>query len=216
MADRVVLSVGTKRGLFLFESGAKRDTWKASGPHLKGWAVYHATVDTRKGARVHAAASSDTFGANTFSADLKAKKFSGAKKPPVPPKLPPKGLAFAKKYSIPVNPRVWHIEPARRSEPRVLYAGTAPAGLFRSEDDGKTWRGVDSINNHPTRKDWMPGAGGMCLHSIQVDPVNPDRMWIGISAAGSFRTNDGGKSWKPINRGVKSFTGAVMGSETGT
>ena len=216
MSDRVVLSVGTKRGLFVLESDSKRSSWKMTGPHLKGWAIYHATVDTRKGARIHAAASSDVFGTNTFSGDLKSKKFAGAKKPPVPPKLPAKGLKFAKKYSIPILPRVWHIEPARRHEPGVLYAGTAPAGLFRSEDSGKSWAPIDSINNHPTKKDWMPGAGGMCLHSIQVDPVNPDRMWIGISAAGSVRTDDGRKTWKPLNRGVKSFTGAVMGSETGT
>lgn len=216
MADRVVLCVGTKRGLFLFESGARRDSWKSSGPHLKGWSIYHATVDTRKGGRLHAAASSDVFGTSTFSADLKAKKFAGAKKPPVPPKLPAKGLKFAKKYSIPVNPRVWHIEPSRRSEPGVLYAGTAPAGLFRTDDHGKTWRGVDSLNNHPTRKDWMPGAGGMCLHSIQVDPVNPDRMWIAISAAGAFRTDDRAKTWKPINKAVAKYIGAPKEGEAGT
>jgi hypothetical protein len=216
MADRVVLSVGTKRGLFLFESGAKRDAWKTSGPHLKGWAVYHATVDTRKGARLHAAGSSDTFGTNTFSADVRGRKFVGAKKPPVPPKLPAGAQKFAKKYGIPVTPRVWHIEPSRLSEPGVLFAGTAPAGLFRSEDSGRTWASVEGMTNHPTRKGWMPGAGGMCLHSIQVDPANPRRMWVAISAAGGFRTDDDGRTWKPINRGVKSFTGAVMGSETGT
>src|SRR4026208_169611 len=104
MADKVVLCVGTKRGLFLFESGAKRDTWTSTGPHLKGWSIYHATIDTRKGGRGHPApppASSDVYGTTTFSSDLRKPKFVGAKKPPVPPKLPPKGLKFAKKYSIP-------------------------------------------------------------------------------------------------------------------
>jgi hypothetical protein len=216
MPDKVVLSVGTKRGLFLFESGAKRDRWTTSGPHLKGWSIYHATVDARKGARLHAAASSEAFGTNTFSADLRKPKFAGAKKPPVPPKLPASALKFARKYSISVNPRVWHIEPSRPSEPGVLYAGTAPAGLFRSTDDGKTWEGVASINNHPSRSKWMPGAGGMCLHSIQIDPVNPDRMWVAISAAGAFRTDDGTRTWKPVNKAVAKYVGAPKEGETST
>lgn len=216
MPDRVVLCVGTKRGLFVFESGAKRDTWTPSGPHLKGWAVYHATVDTRKGARIHAAASSDSFGTNTFSADVRAKKFAGSKRPPKPPKLPAGALKFAKKYSIPVVPRVWHIEPSRPSEPGVLFAGTAPAGLFRSEDAGKSWEGVDSINNHKSRKDWLPGAGGMCLHSIQVDPADPNRMWVAISAAGAFRTDDGMRTWKPVNKAVAKYIGAPKEGETST
>jgi hypothetical protein len=214
--SRVALCVGTKRGLFILESGAKRDRWALTGPHLKGWSVYHATVDARDGARVHAAASSDTFGTNTFSADLKKKKFDGAKRPPVPPKLPPKAMKFAKKYGIPVLPRVWHIEPSRPSEPGVLYAGTAPAGLFRSADHGKSWEPVNSINKHPTRNAWMPGAGGMCLHSIQVDPVDPKRMWIAISAAGAFRTDDGAKSWKPVNDAVAKYVGAPKEGKTST
>jgi hypothetical protein len=216
MSDRVVLCVGTKRGLFLFESDAKRATWKSTGPHLKGWSIYHATIDTRQGAKIHAAGSSDVFGTNTFSSDLRKAKFTGAKKPPVPPELPAKALKFANKYSIPVNPRVWHIEPSRRSEPGVLFAGTAPAGLFRSEDNGRTWKGVDSLNKNPTRKDWMPGAGGMCLHSIQVDPVNPSRMWIGISAAGVFRTDDGMKTWKPMNKAVAKYIGAPKEGQAST
>src|SRR5262245_19416554 len=205
MADRVVLSVGTRRGLFVLESTSKRDRWTTTGPHLKGWAIYHATVDTRRGARLHAAASSDVFGTNTFSADLKKKKFEGAKKPPVPPKLPPKAMTFAKKYSIPVLPRVWHHEPSSAAEPGVLYAGTAPAGLFRSTDGGRTWQGLDSINRHKTRNSWMPGAGGMCLHSIQVDAADPKRLWVGISAAGAFRSDDGGKTFHPVNQGVDGF-----------
>jgi hypothetical protein len=216
MADRVVLSVGTKRGLFLFESSARRDRWTPSGPHLKGWSVYHATVDARNGARVHAAVSSEAFGTNTFSADLRARKFAGAKRPPVPPKLPPPALKFARKWGIPVNPRVWHIEPARPYERGVLYAGTAPAGLFRSNDDGRTWEEVTSLTNHPSRKHWMPGAGGMCLHSIQLDPANPNRMWIAISAAGAFRTEDGGRTWNPINKAVAKYVGAPKKGEAST
>jgi hypothetical protein len=216
MADRVVVCVGTKRGLFVLDSDRTRDRWALRGPYLKGWPVYHATVDARGTPRIFAAGASEVFATTVFSGDLEGKKFAAAKKPPVPPKLLPKPLAFAKKYGIPVTPRVWHVEPARASEKNVLYAGTAPAGLFRSEDAGRTWEEVTSLTRHPTRKHWMPGAGGMCLHSIQCDPTDSRRMYIGISAAGAFRTDDGGKSWAPINRGVKMFDGAVKNSGVGT
>ncbi|MBI4563871.1 MAG: hypothetical protein HY716_04160 [Planctomycetes bacterium] len=216
MADRVVLSVGTKRGLFVFESSAKRDRWTSSGPYLKGWPIYHAIVDARNGARIHAAGCSDVFATNTFSADLRVRKFTGAKRPPVPPKPRASHLKFARKYGISMTPRIWHIEPGRSSERGVLYAGTAPAALFRSTDHGRTWEEIKSITNHPTRKHWMPGAGGMCLHSIQLDPGNPKRMWVAVSAAGSFRTDDGGRTWAPINKAVAKYVGAPKEGETGT
>ena len=94
--------------------------------------------------------------------------------------------------------------------------GTAPAGLFRSEDRGKTWEPVESLNKHKTRKDWQPGAGGQCLHSIQVDPHDARRMWVAISAAGTFRTDDGGTTWTPINSCVASYVGAPEQSEVFT
>src|SRR5687767_14609037 len=139
MADRVVVCVGTKKGLFLFESNAKRRDWKLRGPFLEGWSVYHACVDTRRGAKVHVAGNSDVFATNTFSADLKSEKFVAAKKGPVPPKPHPKHEKIYKMYGIARAPRTWHIEPGRAGEKGVLYAGTAPAGLFRTENDGKTW-----------------------------------------------------------------------------
>ena len=216
MADRIVVCVGTKRGLFLLQSDRRRERWSQRGPFLKGWPIFHATVDVRGTPRLYAAGASDTFATTVFAGDVAARKLTGAKKPPVPPKLPPKPLAFAKKYSIPVAPRVWHVEPARAAERNVLYAGTAPAGLFRSEDAGRTWEEVTSLTRHPTRKHWMPGAGGMCLHSIQCDPADSRRMYVGISAAGVFRTDDGGKSWTPINRGVAMFDGAAKNSGVGT
>ncbi len=210
MSDRIVVCAGTKRGLFLLESTAKRDRWSLSGPHLKGWSIYHATVDPRSG-RIHAAASSDVFGTTTYAADLRARKFAGAKRPPVPPKHLPSHMKFIRKYNITTTPRVWHIEPARASEKRVLYAGVAPAALFRSTDDGRSWEEVKSLTNHPTRKLWGPGAGGMCLHSIQLDPRNSNRMWVAISAAGAFRTDDGGRTWNPINKAVAKYVGAPKG-----
>ena len=115
-----------------------------------------------------------------------------------------------------MTPRIWHIEPGPAGEKKVLYAGTAPAGLFRSTDGGRTWRGVKGLNEHPTRKFWTPGAGGMCLHSIQIDPADSRRMFVGISAAGCFRTDDGGRSWTPINRAVAKYIGAPKDSQVGT
>lgn len=216
MADRVVLCAGTKRGLFVFTSSPKRERWQLHGPFLKGWQVNHATVDTRGTPRLQAAATAMAFGTTTFRGDLAGRKFEGAKKPPVPPKLLPKPLAFAKKWGIPFEPRVWHIEPGRPSERRVLYAGTAPAALFRSEDEGRTWQEVKSLSRHPSRKHWNPGAGGMCLHSIQLDPRDERRMYVAISAAGAFRTDDGAKTWTSINRGVAKFAGALQDNSVAT
>jgi hypothetical protein len=216
MADKVVLCVGTKRGLFVFESDAKRGTWTLRGPWLKGWSVNHATVDTRGTPRILAAATSYSFGATVFTGDLGGKKFDGAKKPPVPPALPPKALKFVKQYKLPNSPSVWHVEPGPAKEKKVIYAGTAPAALFRSDDAGRTWKEIVSLTRHPTRNDWMPGAGGMCLHSIAIDPTDARRILVGISAAGVFRTDDAGKSWRPANRGVKMFEGAPKTAEVGT
>ena len=99
--------------------------------------------------------------------------------------------------------RIWHIEPAGVSEPGTLYAGVQPAALFKSRDGGENWEEVAGLSNHPTREHWEPGAGGLCLHSIITDRSRPGRMWVGISAAGVFGTNDGGQIWEPMNRGVR-------------
>jgi hypothetical protein len=216
MADRVVVCVGTKRGLFLLESDRARGSWKTSGPHLKGWQVFHAVVDARGTPRVHAAAVSSTFAATTASGELSSMKLDAAKKPPVPPKLLPGQAKFIRKWKLPSEPRIWHIEPGRPSEKGVLYAGTAPAALFRSEDEGRTWKEVLGLSKHPSRKSWTPGAGGLCLHSIQLDPADPKRMYVGISSAGVFRTDNGGKTWKPANRGITGFDGKIIGDGTGT
>ena len=210
MTDRVVVCAGTKRGLFLLESDKSRSSWKVSGPHLKGWQIYHAVIDTRSTPRLHAAALSNTFAATTASGDLAGLKFDAAKKPPIPPKLLPGQAKFIKKWKLPSDPRIWHVEPGRPSEKGVLYAGTAPAALFRTEDDGKTWEEVKGLSKHPSRNKWAPGAGGLCLHSIQLDPRDPKRMYVGISSAGVFRTDDAGKSWKAVNQGILGFEGKVL------
>lgn len=213
---RVVVCAGTQRGLFVFESQGSRAKWTMRGPYLKGWAVYHVITDVRGAPRVHAAGGGGSFGATTFSADLGKLKFKGADAPPVPPKLAPKAAGFVKKYGLPSDPRVWHLEPGRANEPKVLYAGTAPAALFRTENLGKTWTEVTSLTRHKSRKDWNPGAGGQCLHSIQLDPRVPGRMYVAISAAGTFRSDDEGASWTPMNKAVASYRGAPAESEVGT
>lgn len=210
MPDRVFVCAGTKRGLFVFESDRGRSTWKSSGPHLKGWQIYHAVVDMRGTPRLHVAAVSNTFAATTASADLKGLKFDAAKKPPIPPKLLPGQAKWIRKWKLPSDPRIWHIEPGRAGEKGVLYAGTAPAALFRTQDGGKTWREVKGLSRHPTRKNWTPGAGGLALHSIQLDPYDGKRMYVGISSAGVFRTDNDGKSWKPANKGITAFEGGTM------
>lgn len=216
MAKRVVLSVGTKRGLFLLESSSGRKRWKINGPLLKGWSVPYAVLDTRGTPRLHAGASHYAFGATTMSATLKSLKFKPAKTPPTFPKLNKKAADFAKKYDIDQSGKVWTITPGPAKSKRTLYMGTAPAGMFKSTDAGATWQPVDGINRHKTRKDWTPGAGGQCLHSIQMDPHDPKRMYAAISAAGAFRSDDSGDSWKPINSCVASYVGAPKQTEVFT
>ena len=208
MPDKVILSVGTKRGLFLLESNRGRARWKITGPHLKGWAIEHAVIDTRSTPRLHVAASSNTYGSAVLSGDIAGRKLKPATTPPVAPDLNPKAKKFSTQYGLDMSKKVWFISPGPTTQKKVLYAGTAPAGLFRSGDSGKTWEPVDGLNKHSTRKDWSPGAGGQCCHSIQVDPHDPQRMYVAISAAGCFRTDDGGRRWKPINSQVAGYMGA--------
>lgn len=216
MAKRVILSVGTKRGLFLLESSTARRRWKVTGPLLKGWQVPHAVIDTRSTPRLHASASSDTYSPTTLSGTLKKLDLKPAKQAPAFPKLNPKAAKFVKQYGLDASNRIWNITPGPAKQKKVLFAGTAPAGLFRSEDGGQSWEPVPGINAHRTRKDWQPGAGGQALHSIQVDPHDDDRMYVGISAAGAFRTDDGGQRWKPINTCVAGYVGSPKESDVGT
>ncbi len=216
MAGRVIVTVGTKRGAFLLESGSRRRKWRIRGPFLRGWSIPYAFVDTRGAATLHVGASHDAFGASVQSAPLRTLKFTAAETMPEFPRLNPKAAKFAKQYGIDGKPKVWILAPGPADRRDVLYMGTAPAGLFRSGDRGRTWEPVDGLNRHRTRKDWNPGAGGQCLHSIQIDPANPDRMWVAISAAGSFRTDDGGATWKPVNACVAKYVGAPKEGQVST
>lgn len=190
MAAKTLLLIGTKKGLFLYTSGDRRE-WKLRGPYLNGKEVNHAVYDPRT-ERLYATANDAWFGCELMWSNDLGKTWQGAKQNPSFPEQSGQKLE-----------RIWHIEPGPASDPKVLFAGVAPAALFRSEDGGKTWGEVSSLTKHPTREKWHPGAGGLCLHSIAQDPANPRRMFLGISAVGVFRTDDGGATWKTANKGTR-------------
>jgi photosystem II stability/assembly factor-like uncharacterized protein len=212
----VYVLAGTRRGLFMLRSDVHRKKWSLSGPFLQGWDVSHAILDARNGKpRIIAAGVSHTFGSILTMSDDFGKTWSRCKKGIRVPEYRPSDLKIIKKYGISVERKIWHIEPGHASEPNVLYAGTAPAALFKSEDNGKNWKEVTGLQKHPTRSQWGPGAGGMCLHSIEIDPRDPKIMYVAISAVGGFRTTDGGKTWTAINKGITRYPGAPEG-EIGT
>ena len=187
---KTLILAGTKKGLFLFTS-PDRQRWQLHGPFQNGREVNHAIYDARSG-RIYATANDSWFGCELiWSSDL-GTSWATAKQNP----------SFPESTGMKLE-RIWHIEPGRDSEPQVLYAGVAPAALFRSEDGGQTWGEITSLTRHESREKWHPGAGGLCLHSIVVDHSDSKRMFVGISAVGVFRTEDGGASWVTANRGTR-------------
>jgi hypothetical protein len=189
-SGKMCLLVGTKKGAFVFVSDRSRRTWKSSGPYLKGNEIYHMAYDRRNG-KMLASVISGHWGPTVAQSKNLGKDWKVSKTPPKFPKS--SGLSVA---------RVWHIRPGIEDEPDVVYAGVDPACLFRSEDGGESWTVNEAMLNHPTRKKWQPGAGGLCLHTIIPDERNKKRMHIAISAVGTMRTVDGGKSWKFQNKHV--------------
>lgn len=186
----LLVLVGTKKGLLLFTS-ADRERWQTRGPFLRGKEVYHAICDPRTG-RIFATSNDAWFGSEIVFSDDLGETWTSARQSP----------AFSENSGLKIE-RIWHLEPGLEANPNVLYAGVAPAALFRSEDGGETWSEVTGLSEHPTRSRWHPGAGGLCLHSIQLDPANPQRIFVAISAVGVFRTDDGGTTWQPVNRGTR-------------
>lgn len=186
----MLLLIGTKKGLFILTS-QDREHWELLGPFLRGKEINHAVRDPRNG-RIFATSNDAWFGSEIVYSDDLGKTWTNAKRNP----------AFGEGSEVKLD-RIWHIEPGAASTPGVLYAGVAPAALFKSEDNGETWNELTGLSSHPTRKYWHPGAGGLCLHSIQVDAAHPQRIFIGISAVGVFRSEDGGATWKPVNRGTR-------------
>jgi photosystem II stability/assembly factor-like uncharacterized protein len=190
VSAKILLLAGTKKGLLLFTS-ADRRSWRMTGPFQPGREINHAVFD-RRSARIFATANDSWFGCEVvFSPDL-GLHWEAARQNP----------KFAEDSGLKLD-RIWHLEPGRPAEPDVLYAGVAPAALFRSTDNGQTWGEMTSLTAHPTRSRWHPGAGGLCLHSIVLDQGNAQRMFVGISAVGVFRTEDGGTTWETANRGTR-------------
>jgi photosystem II stability/assembly factor-like uncharacterized protein len=223
--SRVRVLVGTRKGAFVLTSDGKRDNWEVSGPHFAGWEIYHVKGSPADPDRLYASQSSGWFGQVIQRSDDGGKTWhqpgtpAGQPAAPGPPKSESnkfaydtssaagKALTTHQWYDGTQHPwefkRVWHLEPSL-TDPETVYAGVEDAALFRSNDGGKNWQELPGLRGHGTGPNWQPGAGGMCLHTIILDRSNAERIFIAISAAGAFRTDDGGKSWKPINRGLYS------------
>jgi serine/threonine protein kinase/photosystem II stability/assembly factor-like uncharacterized protein len=189
----VLLLVGSTKGAFLLRSNASRSRWDVAGPYFHGNTIYALNYDNRKG-RHRLWASTHTFwGTFLRSSDDFGKTWTNPQEANV--KFPADcGAALA---------NIWQVCLGRESEPRTLYCGVEPAALFSSQDDGETWSLVRGLFDHPHRPRWLPGNGGLCLHTILLDPVDAKRMYVAISSAGVYRTDDGGQTWHAHNRGVR-------------
>lgn len=202
---KVMLLVGTRKGAFTVESDAKRDRWELKGPFVGGLDVNHAVLDPRTGV-IFATANDPWFGPTIRWSHDKGETWTDAKASPRFASDPKPAEGDSTPWFLlqgAVIERCWHVQPGRESEPGVMYCGVGPAALFRSEDSGNTWQENAALSNHPTRGSWNPGAGGLILHSVVLDPNNKQRMWTAISAAGVFRTEDGGQSWQVQNNNIR-------------
>ena len=201
--SQVRVLVGTKKGAFILSADGKRQTWEVSGPFFGGWEIYHMKASPADPNRVYAAQSSGWFG------QLIQRSNDGGKTwDPVDNKFVYDGTPGSHQwYDGTPHPwefkRVWHLEPSL-TDPDTVYAGVEDAAIFRTTDGGKSWHELPGLRGHGSGPHWQPGAGGMCLHTIILDPSDPQRIFIAISAAGAFRTDDGGATWRPINQGLVS------------
>ena len=215
MSDKVNVLVGTTKGSFVFSSDASRRKWDMSDIQFKSWNVMHVQFDPRD-QRLHAATSHFVYGPTTHYSDDMGKTWTQAKVVPALKRPSKSGRPMGtveemfrseSGESVADKPesmtKVWNITPGRASEPGVIYAGAQPASLFISRDRGETWEINEPLYDHPQRAKFNPGAGGLCLHTILLDPSNPQRMFIAISAGGCYRTDDGGQTWVPRNKNVR-------------
>jgi photosystem II stability/assembly factor-like uncharacterized protein len=224
--SKVRVLVGTRKGAFILTADGKREKWEVSGPHFAGWEIYHLKGSTVDPNRIYCSQSSGWFGQIIQRSDDGGKTWFQPGTPPGETKTPdgmPKGESNKFKYDdsketgAPLTThqwydgtqhpwefkRVWHLEPSH-TDPNLVYAGVEDAAIFRSTDGGQNWHELSGLRGHGTGPQWQPGAGGMCLHTIILDKKNPNRIYIAISAAGAFRSDDAGKTWKPINQGLVS------------
>ncbi|MDQ3539125.1 MAG: exo-alpha-sialidase [Chloroflexota bacterium] len=195
--------VGTRKGAFILTADGKREHWEITGPHFSGWEIYHLKGSPADPNRIYASQSSGWFGQMIQRSDD-----GGATWDTVGNEFTYDGVPGTHQwYDGTQHPwefaRVWHLEPSL-TDPDTVYAGVEDAALFRSVDGGRSWDELSGLRGHDSGRLWQPGAGGMCLHSIILDPVDPERIFIAISAAGTFRTDDGGTTWRPVNTGLRS------------
>ncbi|MGZ8465477.1 MAG: WD40/YVTN/BNR-like repeat-containing protein [Candidatus Binatia bacterium] len=220
--------VGTRKGAFVLTADGKRERWDISGPHFAGWEIYHIKGSPVDPNRLYASQTSSWFGQIIQRSDDGGKTWHQPGTPPGEPTTAPDGSpkSESNKFVYDTSPengkpltthqwydgtahpwefkRVWHLEPSL-SDPNMVYAGVEDAALFRSDDGGQTWQELAGLRGHGSGQFWAPGAGGMCLHTILLDARKPNRIFIAISSAGAFRSDDAGKTWQPINRGLHSL-----------
>jgi photosystem II stability/assembly factor-like uncharacterized protein len=201
--SRVRLLVGTRKGAFILSADGTRRNWEVSGPHFGGWEIYHVAGSPADPERLYASQSGGWFGQVVQRSDDGGRTWD------------PVGNDFAYQgevgehlwYDGTPRPwefkRIWHFEPSR-DDPDTVYAGAEDAAIYKTTDGGQKWTELTALRTHETGPQWQPGAGGMCLHTIILDPVDPNRIFAAISAAGAFRTDDAGATWQPINRGLRS------------
>lgn len=187
MTTRCLLLVGTKKGAFILESDAGRNTWEMRGPLCEGWPIHDISVDPGTGA-ILAAGGSAWYGPAVWRSDDLGVTWTHSSE----------GITYGDEG--PKIPTLWNVT---GSPAGAIYAGAEPAGLFRSHDGGATWQHVAALRDHPSRPEWEPGAGGLILHTIIPHRDDPERMWVGISAVGVFETRDGGATWATRNKGVR-------------
>jgi photosystem II stability/assembly factor-like uncharacterized protein len=211
--------VGTKKGAFILTADGQRRNWQITGPHFAGWEIYHLKGSALDPNRLFASQSSGWFGQIIQRSDDGGKTWNPPGTKPedlMGPDGMPNGKSNEFRYEGTVGThkwydgtqhpwefkRIWHLEPSL-TDPDLVYAGAEDAALFHSRDGGKSWQEFAGLRGTKGAL-WQPGAGGMAVHTIILDPQNPRRIYVAISAAGAFRTDDGGLTWKPINRGLKS------------
>lgn len=201
---KVRIYIGTRKGGYIAESDKRRQKWSVRGPFQPGRDVFHIAPDPRHYGEVYAAVNSPFFGPMLFRSKDHGHKWTEIPPPlmPVMSKRPPPTFDSIEPPKRPIV-NLWHITPGRSDEPNTVYVGVDPASLYRSDDRGQTWASVLGINEHPTREKWNPGAGGLCMHTILLDERVPHRMYVGISAAGTFRSDDDGDHFRPVNHGVR-------------
>jgi len=222
--SKVRVLAGTRKGAFILTSDGKRQKWDVSGPHFAGWEIYHMKGSPVDPNRIYVSQTSGWFGQIIQRSDDGGKTWHQPGTPPGEQKMSPEGFPMGESnkfvYDTKAHPltthqwydgtqhpwefkRVWHLEPSL-TDPDMVYAGVEDAALFVTKDGAKTWQELSGLRGHKSGEKWTPGAGGMGLHTILIDPKNPKRIYIAISAAGAFRTDDGGKTWKAINQGLRS------------